>query len=189
MGRTLPILGIVAAVFSALVALVLVDVAALVFLPAALAGAVFLFLERRLAGVVGGLVVLVLSVPAVFGLLGNVATEDSGSVDFGIAEDVGRALAVVALLAVPAATVWSRWEDAEPRWLAIAGLSVTGLAAVLAFVNRADLVDQSNGLTLFVGVLCLAALSPMVPLLRSPPSPAPSAPASPAAPPAGRQRP
>lgn len=175
MGKLLPIAGIVGCAFAFLSALVLVNAAMFLVLPIILAGSIVLLAQRNVPGAVAGLVVLAFAVVAAMGLAGSITREGGASTDFGIGYDWGRVLAILGCLAISMGTVAVRWLDAEPRWLTYAAIGTTALASILAAINRKDLADQSDVVTLFVGLLCLAGLAPMIALLRAPDRDGPAA--------------
>lgn len=177
MGKTLPAFGVVGAVFAALSIAVLVPNSLAMFAPllVGLAGSVVLVGQRTIVGAVAGLLVLVLTVVAALGLVGNVSTEE-GETDFGIAQSTGQVLLVAACLLLPVGAVVLRWEDAEPRWLAVAGAACAAIAFLLVAGDPEGIGDQSQTMTLVAAVLALLAAAAMVPLLRAPAEePAPAA--------------
>jgi hypothetical protein len=169
MGKALPILGIIGAVFAALAVMVLVNGAVFVVIPLTLVGSIVLLAQRNVPGAIAGLLVLGLTVLAALGLAGSVTTK-KGSSDFGISEEMGRVLAVIACLAVPAAAIGVRWGEAEPAWLAYVGLAGAVLAVILALAGQHHLAEQNHPLTLVAGAVALVPVAGMVGLLRAAPA-------------------
>lgn len=166
MGKVLPILGIVGAVFAALVVAVLANAALFVVVLVAVAASIVLVAQRTIAGAVAGLVVLALGVLAALGLAGSVTTEKGGETGFGIAEPTGVLLAFAAMIALPVAATVLRWGDL-PRWLAIAGLACAAVAFGLAATDPSDLADHGTIRTIVTSVSCLASMAPAIALLRA----------------------
>ena len=167
MAKALPVMGVLGAFLAACVVAVLVDTGILLVVPFTLVASVILLAQRTILGAVAGLVVLALTVLAALGMLGNVTTEEGGATDFGIGETAGTVLALAACLAIPVAAVAIRWDDAEPRWLAVGGLGAAALALAIALADPAALSDHGRVMTLVHAIVCLLALGPMVPLLSS----------------------
>jgi hypothetical protein len=167
MGKSLPILGILGAVFAMLSALVLVNAAVFIVIPVAVTGSIVLMAQRNALGAVAGLIVLLLGLVAGIGLVGSIGTEN-GSLDFGISSEVGRAWAILACLAIPMGALAVRWTEFQPRWLAYASAGVAAVAALMGILLRADLTDQGNVSVLVLGVLLLLPIVPMASMLRNP---------------------
>ena len=166
MTKGLAIVGIVASVAATLAMLVFVSAAVFLVLPVIVAGSIVLVLQRDVAGAVAGLLVLALAVVAALGLAGSVTTEGGGSTDFGFSESSGRVLAIAGCLAIPLAALVVRWHAIEPQSLAYVGIFCVAVAFLLAMVRRDQLADQSDVLTLVVGLLPLGAIVSMVGLWR-----------------------
>lgn len=165
MGKGLAIVGIVSSVAACLAILVLVDAAAFLVLPVILWGSIALVMQRTVPSAVAGLLVLALAVVAALGLAGSVTTED-GTTDFGFSEQSGRVLAIAGLLAIPLAAIVVRWDAIEPQALAYVGIFCAAVGFLLAIVRRDALVDQSDPLTIAMGLLPLGVIVSMVGLLR-----------------------
>lgn len=169
MTKTLPIVGIVGAVFAALTIAVLVPDSLAMFTPllVGLVGSGLLIAQRSVHGAVAGIVILVLTVVAALGLVGEVTTEDGGGADFGISVATGQVLSIAACLLIPIAAVVLRWEQCEPRWMAIAGIAAAVIAFVIAAMDPDGIAQQNQAETLVAAVLALVACLAMVPLLRN----------------------
>lgn len=176
MGKGLAIVGIVASVAATLVMLVLVSAAAFLVLPVIVAGSIILVLQRTVAGAVAGLLVLALAVVAALGLAGSVTTE-AGSTDFGFSEEAGRLMAIAGCLAIPLAAIVVRWHAIDPQSLAYVGLFCAAVTFLLAAARRGSLVDQSDPLTIAMGLLPLGAIVSMVGVWRGAEMPAVGQPA------------
>ena len=168
MAKALPVVGIVGAVLAALCFAVLAPPATILVVPAALAASVILVAQRTVAGAVAGLLVLGLAVLATLGVLGSVTTEDGGSTDFGISEDLGIALAAITALAIAIAAIALRWDLLEPRWLAIGGLVCAAAAALLAYMDQEVLLNHFRPGTFIGAGLSLLVVVPLARLLRAP---------------------
>lgn len=169
MSKTLPILGIVGAVFGALAIAVLVPDSLAMFTPllVGLVGSGVLIGQRSVHGTIAGIVILALTVVAALGLVGYVSTEDGGGTDLGISAPTGQVLSIAACLAIPVAAVVLRWEQAQPRWMAIAGIAAAAIAFLIAATDPSGIAQQNQAETLVAAVLALAASVAMVPLLRN----------------------
>ena len=169
MSKTLPILGIVGAVFAALAIAVLVPDSLAAFLPllVGFAGSGVLIGQRSIHGAVAGIVILILTVVAALGLVGEVTTEEGGGADFGISVGTGQVLSIAACLSIPIAAVVLRWELCEPRWMAIAGVACAVVAFIIAAMDPDGIAQQNQVETLVAAGLALLASIAMVPLLRN----------------------
>ncbi len=192
MAKALPVMGILGAFLAAGVAAVLVETGILLVVPVMLAASVVLLGQRSILGAVAGLLVLLLTVLAALGILGNVSTKNAGDTDFGIGEANGAVLALAACLAVPAAATLVRWNDPRlPRWLAGGGLACAAIALLVGLYDPAGLKDHGGVRALVHAILCLLVLGPMIPLMSGDPpeelpplavADAPTKPATPKAP-------
>ena len=179
MGKALPILGILGAVFASLAIAVLVPDSLAMFAPllVSLAGSVVLLGQRSIPGVVAGIVVLGLTVLAALGLVGTVSTEGGGGPDLGVSVAVGQVLAVTACLALPLAAIGLRWNRVRPAWLGLGSGASGLLAIILVALDPQGIAQQNQADTLVAAVLALVALAAMVPLLRAvEPGPGPETP-------------
>lgn len=167
MAKGLPILGIVGAVFAAAVVAVLADAALFVVVVMAVVGSIVLLTQRSVAGAVAGLVVLALGVVAGLGLAGSVTTEDGGETDLGVGPDAGILFALAAMLALPVAAVALRWDEAQPRWAAIAGLAAAVVGFAVAALDPNNLADHGTVRAGITALLCLLAMAGPVVLLRA----------------------
>lgn len=169
MSKTLPVLGIVGAVFAALTIAVLVPDSLAMFAPllVGIVGSVVLIGQRSIQGAVAGIVILILTVVAALGLVGEVTTKDGGGADFGISVAMGQILSIAACLLVPLAAVVLRWERCEPRWMAIAGSACAVVAFIIAAMDPDGIAQQNQVETLVAAVLALLTTLAMVPLLRN----------------------
>jgi hypothetical protein len=167
MAKALPIIGIVGAVFGALLVAVLADAAAFIVVLVTLVGSVMLLAQRTIVGAVAGLIVLALTVVAGLGLVGSISTEDGGA-DFGISPPTGIVIGLAACLAVPMGAVAARWDELEPRWTAFVGIACSVLAVGIAAAGADTLSDHGAAMTLTAAAFALGAIVPMVVLLRSP---------------------
>lgn len=168
MAKALPIMGILGAVFGALLVAVLADAAAFIVVLVSLVGSVMLLAQRTIVGAVAGLIVLALTVVAGLGLVGSISTEGGGGADFGISPTAGIILGLAACLAVPMGAVAARWDGLEPRWAAYAGIACAILAVAIAAAGADTLSDHGAAMTLTAAAFALGAIAPMVVLLRSP---------------------
>ena len=166
MGKGLAIVGIVASLAATMSILVLVEAAAFLVLPVILWGSIALVLQRTVAGAIAGLLVLALAVVAALGLAGSVTTESGGTTDFGFSQQAGRLLAIAGCLAIPLAAIVVRWNAIDPPSLAYVGIFCAAVAFLLAVVRRDALVDQSDTLTVAMGLLPLGIIVSMVGVLR-----------------------
>ena len=169
MSKTLPVVGIVGAVFAALAIAVLVPDSLAMFTPllVGLVGSGVLIGQRSIHGTIAGIVILILTVVAALGLVGEVTTEDGGGADFGISVATGQVLAIAVCLLIPVAAVVLRWEHCEPRWMAIAGIAAAAIALLIAATDPDGIAQQNQAETLIAAVLALGASLAMVPLLRN----------------------
>lgn len=166
MGKGLAIVGIVASVAATLTILVFVGAAVFLVLPVIVAGSIVLVMQRNVAGAIAGLLVLALAVVAALGLVGSVTTESGGTTDFGFSEQSGRLMAIAGCLAIPLAAIVVRWHAIEPQSLAYVGIFCAFVGFLLAVARRDALVDQSDFLTVAMGLLPLGAIVSMVGLWR-----------------------
>ena len=164
MGKLLPSLGIACSVLAMLAALVFLEPANFLLPLVVLVAAVLMFPERNPTGIFGGIAALALALVALAGLMTNIKIK-AFEQGFGIPIEVGRALAVAAALSVPVAITLSRWDLVTPPWLSFAGIGAAALAVVFAFVARDLLPKTADPMTAVVGLLALASMAPMVPLL------------------------
>lgn len=169
MAKALPIVGIVGAVVGALAIAVLVPDSLAAFLPllVGLVGSVVLVGQRTIQGAAVGIVLLLLTVVAALGLIGTVSTEGGGGADLGISVGTGQVLGILVCLGLPVAAVGLRWEEAQPRWLTLAGVACAVLALLLVLLDPEGIAQQNQADTLAAMVLALLAIAAMVPLLRS----------------------
>lgn len=168
MAKALPIIGILGAVAAAMVVAVVADVAMLVPLAVALAGSAVLLGQRSITGTVAGLLVFLVVVLAASGVIESVTTKN-GSLDVGLSYENGVLLALLACLALPVLATILRWDDAEPRWVAIAGLAFALIAFILGATDPTNLADHGSVRALITAILALASLAPMVLLMRAAP--------------------
>lgn len=166
MAKTLPVLGIVGAVMAALAVLVLVSIAGILAPLFAIVAAVFLLRERNAMATALAVLAILLALLAIAGLLQNVSYKDSG-IDLGIALSVGVAFSMISCLVIAVAVPMLRANDVVPEWLSYVGYGCAALAAILAFTNLNHLSDQSNGMALLTGLLCLGAMAPSIPAMRN----------------------
>ncbi len=158
MGKLLPIFTIVGAAFAFLAALVLSVDATFVLGLIGIAAGVIMILQKEVPGYSMGALAIVLSIVGVLGIIGRVSGED-GEIDFGISQNLGRALLVVAMATPVASLVWSGW-DTLANWVRYVGAGAAAATALLALVFMASLGDQSatGGF-----VVAFAALSMSIP--------------------------
>lgn len=175
MASAVAVLGVLGAVMAALAATVFISGAALIVPIFVIGVAVFLIAQRSAAGIVASLGLLALAVLSAMGLVGFITTKNGGGLSFGIAEDVGRALAVTAALAVPAAATFVLWYDPIGMTLRYVGLACAALGAILAFVFRAGLTTQTLASTWIVAILCLGSALCAVPFFTTQREPRPRA--------------
>lgn len=166
--KALPIAGIVGSLFAALAIAVLVPDTLAMFVPllVGLVGSGILVGQRSLWGVIVGLVVLALTTVAALGLVGNVSTKE-GETNFAVSVGTGQVLAILVCLALPAAAIGLRWDDAVPRWLTLAALACAAVAFIIAASDPDGIAQQNQVGTDVAAVLALLSLVGMVPLLRA----------------------
>lgn len=167
MVRALYVVGIVGVIAAFLNGLVLARLGQLLGPIVGLVAVVLFMINARAsrwAIAFAGLIAL-FSILAMLGTLGNISTR-SGSLDFGVSQAWGVVFAVWAGLLAGAGALAVR--PAGPSWAPLAAWIVAGLAALLAVLERDFLVNQSRGLTLILGLLCLLLIVPLAMALRAP---------------------
>ena len=163
MEKGLAVVGLVCSVTALLAAMVLVQPAAFLIPVVVIVASVFLFPQRGGWGLLFGMVLLAIGLVVAAGLSSSISTKDS-SFSLGIPVTTATALSVAAPLVGVAFIVLVR-RDQLAMWAWAGTFAVAALAILLAFINREQLVNQSDKLTLLVGGLCLATVTPFVLLL------------------------
>ncbi|MEK6985167.1 MAG: hypothetical protein AABX89_02130 [Candidatus Thermoplasmatota archaeon] len=178
MGKTLPILGIAAAVLAAAFACAVtgdaVPLLAMLFLVGV---AIALFVQARALPVLLGVGLLLAAASAILyyapfiGEGGKVYL--AGMPDF-FQGPYQAALCVLAWVAILVA----RQEEVEPTWMLAIGPIFAGIAILaMLFIPSSQFGNFGNSVNIIAGVLCLTLIVPMAFLLRGPreePEPAPS---------------
>lgn len=178
MGKTLPILGIVAAVLAAALACAVtgdaVPVIAMLFLVAV---AIALFVQARALPVLLGVALLLAAASTILyyapfiGEGGKVYLADMPDFFQGPYQAALCVLAWVAILV-------ARQEEVEPTWMLAVGPVVAGIAILtMLFIPSQQFGNFGNSINIIAGVLGLTLIVPMGFLLRGPreePPPAPS---------------
>ncbi len=168
MGKSLPVVGIVAAVFGAAFSWAvvgpLVPFLVLLFL---LAAALFLILERRATPVFLGVALALAGLSAL--LYFNPIVREGGTLVPRLPDlfngPYQAALCVLAWVAI----LLARQERVEPAWMLAAGPVAAGIAILtMLFIPSNQFGNFGNGANILAGLLCLLLVAPMVLLLRAP---------------------
>ena len=174
MGKVLPILGIVAAVLSAAFAWAVVGpVVPFIVMGFLFVCAVFLFLEKKMAPVLYGVVLILLAFTTL--LYFAPFAGEGGRQYIGNPPDFFKGPYEAALCVVAwAAILVARNEEMEPTWFLAAGPVLAGISILLMlFIPSSQFGNFANSINVVAGVLCLLLAVPMGFLLRGPaPEPA-----------------
>lgn len=166
MGRTLPILAVIALVLAALAASLITGVGLIVVAAYGIVVAVFLFLTRDTVPMAVGGVGVLLLVLAILGLLGGVSTEEGG-LDFGISDGLGTAFLIAGMAALAGGALAVHWGAMDPDWLGWVGVAVLTVAAVLAFVAIGSLGDMGSAPAMASALLLLVGIWPLAVALKA----------------------
>lgn len=166
MTKALPIVGIIGAVFAALVVAVLANAGLFLVVAVAFGGSLVLLGQRSVAGAAAGLVILAVAAIAGLGLAESIATKNGTFEAFSPA--TGRVLATLSCVLLPVAAMLLRWDLLQPRWLGYGGLGAAAIGFLLAATDPTDLTDHGTWRTAVTAVFLLAAAAPMVVLLKAP---------------------